>query len=528
MTDPKTSPAPDQAAPGQEKGADAAAQAWNTGAPDSEKFTQQSRKLKLAITFNTGVALVLAAAIFGMVNYVSFRNYARHDFSRTKLYQLSDKTTGLLKSLTNSVEVTVFLEPNRDAASAEVFEDVDNLLKEYQEAAPTVHVKKIDPNRDVALAELFAKKYQPSGFGVMFDTGGRTKYVLAEELVEMDYSAAQMGGPPRKIGFKGEQAFSSALQNITQAKTPTVYFLQGHGEHDPDGYDRTKGYANLAHEITRDNVTVKKLTLGEQKAIPADCDALIVAGPQKRLAPLEVEQVRQFLAKNGRALFLLDSLTETGLAPLLKEWGVQVGDDVVVDPSRTMSGNELFVTQYEPHPITAKLAGVSSILYLPRSVSAVEEAAPGPDAAPDRPRATTLIKCTAAGWGETTPDQNPVRYDPGVDHKGPLGVAAAVEKGSAPGALDTQIKPVRLVVIGDSTFLANSTLGTGGGVDLFQSALNWLLDRKELMAIAPKAVAEYRLVVEAGQLRLLGWLVIGGLPALIAALGIVVWLRRRA
>ena len=51
--------------------------------------------------------LVLAAAIFGMVNYVSFRNYARHDFSRTKLYQLSDKTTGLLKSLTNSIEVTV-------------------------------------------------------------------------------------------------------------------------------------------------------------------------------------------------------------------------------------------------------------------------------------------------------------------------------------------------------------------------------------------------------------------------------------
>ena len=134
---------------------------------------------------------------------------------------------------------------------------------------------------------------------------------------------------------------------------------------------------------------------------------------------------------------------------------------------------------------------------------------------------------TAAGWGETTPDQNPVRYDPSVDHKGPLGVAAAVEKGSAPGALDTQIKPVRLVVFGDSGFLANSAL-IGGNADLFQSSLNWLLDRKELMAIAPKTVAEYRLVLEASHLKLLGWLVIAGLPALIAILGIFVWLRRRA
>ncbi|MCX7008601.1 MAG: GldG family protein, partial [Kiritimatiellaeota bacterium] len=438
-----------------------------------------------------------------------------------------DKTQGLLKSLTNALDITVFLEPNRDPASAEVFEDVENLVKEYQDASRFIRVQKIDPNRDLARADLFAKKYQPNHYGVMFDNNGRTKLVSSDEIVEMDYSGAQMGAPPRKTGFKGEQVFSAAILNVTQTKTPTVYFLQGHGEHDPDSYDQTKGFSGIAREIKRDNVTVKKLTLGEQKVIPADCDALIVAGPQKKFAPAEVEQVRQFLSKNGRAMFLLDSLTDPGLTPLLKEWGVQVGDDVVVDPSRTMSGNELFVTQYERHPITEKLEGVSSVLYLPRSVSAVEEAASGPDAAPDKPRATTLVKCTAAGWGETTPDQNPVRFDAGVDHKGPLGVAVAVEKGSAPGALDTQIKPVRLVVFGDSGFLANSAL-IGGNADLFQSALNWLLDRKELMAIAPKTVAEYRLVLEASHLRLLGWLVIGGLPALVAILGMAVWLRRRS
>lgn len=512
MTDSNNSPTPDNAS-----------KAWNAEAPDSEKSTRQSRRLKLAISLNTGLALALAAALFGMVNYASFRHYKRHDLSKTKLYQLSDKSVSLLKSLTNTIDVVVFFQPGSD-----IFEDVDNLLKEYQDASKQIRVQKVDPDRDLAKTELLAKKYQVTQANVIvFDNNGRSKFVTAEDIVEMDYSGMQMGAPPRKTGFKGEQAFSSAILNITQAKVPTLYFLQGHGEHDPESFDRTKGYSGIVREIKRDNVTVKKLTLGEQKAIPADCDALIVAGPQKKYAPAEVEQVRQFLAKNGRAFFLLDSLTDTGLSPLLKEWGVEVGDDVVVDPSRTMSGNELFVTQYERHPITEKLTGVSSILYLPRSVSAIEEAAPGPDAAPDKPRATTLIKCTAAGWGETTPDQNPVRFDPNVDHKGPLGVAAAVEKGSAPGALDTQIKPVRIVVFGDSGFLANSAL-IGGNADLFQNALNWLLDRKELMAIAPKTISEYRLILDASQLRTLGWLVIGGLPALIAILGIAVWLRRRS
>ena len=516
MTDNNT----DQAAG---KNNEAAALPRKPAAPVDEKITRQSRRLKFAITLNTGLALALAAAIFGMVNYASFRHYKHADLSRTKLYQLSEKTTGLLKSLTNAIDVIVFFQPGQD-----VYDDVDNLLKEYQESSKLIRVQKVDPDRDLARTEMLAKKYQVAKPNVVvFDNGGRTKFVTTEDIVEMDYSGMQMGMQPRKTGFKGEQAFSSAIQNITQVKTPTVYFLQGHGERDPEGYDRRNGFSNLAREIKRDNTTVKKVTLGEQKAIPADADVLVIAGPQKRLAPAEVEQIRLFIAKQGRVLFLLDSLTDTGLTPLLKEWGVRVGDDVVVDPTRTLSGNELFVTQYERHPITEKLGGVSSVMYLPRSVEAVEEAAPGPDATPDKPRVTTLVKCTAAGWGETDPTQNPLRYDPGVDHKGPVGVAVAVEKGGAPGAVDVQIKPVRMAVFGDSSFLANGAL-IGGNTDFFLSALNWLLDRKELMAIAPKTIQEYHLVLDQRQLRWLGWAVIGGLPALVAIFGILVWLQRRA
>ena len=58
--------------------------------------------------------------------------------------------------------------------------------------------------------------------------------------------------------------------------------------------------------------------------------------------------------------------------------------------------------------------------------------------------------------------------------------------------------------------------------------MNWLLDRKELMAIAPKPLEDVRLMLDRRQLRLLGWLVIGVLPGLVAVWGVLVWLRRRA
>lgn len=49
------------------------------------------------IALNTGTALVLAAAITGMANYLSYRHYARTDVSQTQRYSLSPKTMSLLE-----------------------------------------------------------------------------------------------------------------------------------------------------------------------------------------------------------------------------------------------------------------------------------------------------------------------------------------------------------------------------------------------------------------------------------------------
>jgi ABC-type uncharacterized transport system involved in gliding motility auxiliary subunit len=66
----------------------------------------------------------------------------------------------------------------------------------------------------------------------------------------------------------------------------------------------------------------------------------------------------------------------------------------------------------------------------------------------------------------------------------------------------------------------------GGNGDLFLSALNWLLEREQLLAIAPKPVEEARLIMDQRQLLALFWVLVVFLPGG-AVLGVAVWVRRR-
>jgi ABC-type uncharacterized transport system involved in gliding motility auxiliary subunit len=102
----------------------------------------------------------------------------------------------------------------------------------------------------------------------------------------------------------------------------------------------------------------------------------------------------------------------------------------------------------------------------------------------------------------------------------------AVERGAAQTLLDVQIKPSRMVVIGDSDFVANGNL-VGGNLDLFLSSVNWLLDREELIAIAPKPIEEIKLTLSRKQLVKLFWINVGGIPSFAALIGLMVWIRRR-
>jgi len=180
-------------------------------------------------------------------------------------------------------------------------------------------------------------------------------------------------------------------------------------------------------------------------------------------------------------------------------------------------------TDYAPHPITAKLEGVNTTFPYARSVRQAEQTE-GNSA--DQLRVTELVKTAPAFWGETGSDTERVEFNAAQDIKGPLPLAVAVET-SKPRGVDVNIGVTRLVVVGTSRFVDNSNL-SGGNLDFFMNALNWLLQREQLVAVGPKVPEEFRLDMSPNQQRAVYALVIGGMPLAVALIGIAVWLRRRA
>ncbi len=474
---------------------------------------------RLLFGANTLLAFALALLLLGMVNYVANQQFRRFDLSATRFFSLSDKTLQLLNGVTNRLDVYVLLPSDHT-----LYDDVTTLLREYRYACPPLVVETVDPNRDLARAELIAREVEGARPAVVvFSYEGRSEIVDARNLVESELDPDGVG--MRRVSFRGEVEFSSAIRRVIAETRPTVYMLRGHGERDINNFDPARGYSQIARALRRDHINIQPFLLGEQLGLPDDCDLLIIAGPTRRFAQPELDIIRTYLERSGRLLVLLDALHQVGIETVLEDWGIRLPNEIVVDSQHTLTGRELIAQDYGPHPITRRLQNVITLFHLPRPVDpAVEPALPGVPPT-DGTRVIPLVFSSELSWAESDPTQTPFRFDPGVDRPGPIPIAVTVERGVA-AELAAEISPTRIVVFGDSDFASNGAL-TGGNTDLFLSAVNWLLEREEMMGIDAKTYQEYRLLMSRDQLKYLFWAVVVALPAGVSVIGILVGIRRR-
>ena len=97
-----------------------------------------------------------------------------------------------------------------------------------------------------------------------------------------------------------------------------------------------------------------------------------------------------------------------------------------------------------------------------------------------------------------------------------------------PGEPADAPKPeTRVVVVGDSDFVAKAGLGVQGNRDLFLNTIGWLSQQENLISIRPKSPNDSRITLTATQqtnIMLLSLLVI---PGFIFGSGVYSWWRRR-
>src|SRR5262249_25686836 len=201
---------------------------------------------------------------------------------------------------------------------------------------------------------------------------------LANRMGVRLYNTALLRAGDRRVEVltTDDREIALGILRVTRARDTVICFATGHGEYDIDNFEfhthfeGTQGHRHDAegmavvqmeqHGLGRVRRALEKLGLGARKVaaaagqgIPAECAALIEANPRTRYAPPEAEILRDYLARGGSVLMLIepDYPVDATLAAVLGQAGIHIGDGSVVDPLEHYFTDQqmLAVTRYARH-----------------------------------------------------------------------------------------------------------------------------------------------------------------------------------
>ncbi|HEY2647006.1 MAG TPA: GldG family protein [Candidatus Acidoferrales bacterium] len=451
----------------------------------------EARQTKYAAYVTIYVVVILC--IISVANVLANRYNKSYDSTANKRYSLSDQTAKIVKGVSQPITITYY-----DKTSG--FQGAKDLLDRYATLSPKVHLEYSDPDKNPQAARA----------------AGISKYGT---------TIVQIGAKKEDAKSVTEEEVTGAIIRDLKSGTRTVCFLTGGGERQIDDADRP-GLSKLKDLLSKDDYTSKTISLLEKAEIPADCTVLVVGGPKNDYQQSEVDAIKKFVENGGRAMFLLDPPLKIGrptadneaLDNLLQSWGVSMDKDLLLDMSPVgqllgVGPTIALVSTYAPHPIVNDMKGTATGFPLSRSMTIKNT---------DKSTVQKLFDSSESSLATTkldTPDINP--KDPN-NKPGPLTIAAA-------GSYNTgkENSEGRFVVVGSSSWVANSFISFNGNGDLAVNAMNWLASDEDLISIRPKPQEDRKVNMTSAQFS---WVRLSSqflFPGALLLIGLSVWWRRR-
>ena len=439
------------------------------------------------------VYIVVILCIVAVANVLANRYNKSYDSTSNKRYSLSEQTAKIVKGISQPINITYF-----DKTSG--FQGAKDLLDRYATLSPKVHLEYSDPDKNPQAARA----------------AGISKYGT---------TVVQIGAKKEDAKSMTEEEVTGAIIRDLKSNSRNVCFLSGSGERQIDDADRP-GLSHFKDLLSKDDYTAKSISLLEKAEIPADCTVVVVAGPKSDYSQPEVDAIKKFVEDGGRAMFLLDPPLKIGrptadndaLDSLLQSWGVTVDKDLMLDLSPVgqllgVGPTIALVSTYASHPIVNEMKGTATGFPLARSLEIKNT---------DKSTVQKLFDSSESSLATSkldTPNVNP--KDP-TNKTGAMTIAAA-------GSYNTgkENSQGRFVVVGSSSWVANSFISFNGNGDLALNAMNWLSSDEDLISIRPKPQEDRKVNMTGAQFN---WVRLSSqflFPGALLLAGLSVWWRRR-
>jgi ABC-type uncharacterized transport system involved in gliding motility auxiliary subunit len=483
---------------------------------------QIANRLKLA---NHWLQILLIFTLILGLNHFALKHFVRYDLTQNHRYALSPESKAYLQEMKDPVNIVVTIPDNSPRQEEQIlYRYVAQLLGEYayqsrRNGEFLISVRFVDIYKDLAEADALSREYGLDQVNaILVFSENRKRLVRADELVSFEDRKA--------VAFKGESALTAAIMEVSQEKSPKLYFLTGHREVAPDDTSPQGGLSQIARELQLRNFTLEKLDLTAVSSVPDDTAILLIADPKGPLLPSEIDKIRSYLFdRAGRVILWTRPGVDTGMNSLLREWGLILPDQLVIepDPAYRESVGTVLIRNFGEHPITDSLIQNQTFV-----VSGLNRPViPGnPLPADERLHFVPLFATSQASWGEASYQQgtDPV-FNPGADIGGPVPIAVATER-RASSQLGIKVQGGRLVVFGSPDLFTNQRISSLGNVSILFNSVNWMLDRDRMLVIPPRPVATYQLSLSQNQLKKIGFMYLI-VPGSLAFCGLLVfWVRK--
>ncbi len=426
------------------------------------------------------------------------------DFSKDQVFEFSQQTKDILKSLSKPINVYAMYPDNLENENVK---QVKEFLNKYQAMSEQFKVQYIDPVKDPTFLRKYEAKGETVGEGsIILDDGSKAKVIGFNEMFSQNQNTGE-------TSILAEQKLTAAIAFMQgEAGKNIIYFVQGHGENENTGLSQT---------LSQENYEVKNVNL-TSSAIQSDALAVVCIAPARDFLADEITKLDGYLSKGGKIFFALapGQSAMPRLESYLQEWGIIVQNDLVIEGDANKvyrTYNQIIVApDMQPHDITNKLLAQNLSFFVPngRSFEISQSAAQGA-------KVTSLLKTTNNSWGKVNFPVKSITQE-ATDIKGPLNIAVVSEK------LYDNFSAARIFALGSIEALGSELLSEASYAngDFILNTFSWMTERKDQLSIRPKVISPEKLVITQQQ-SAIAFYVLLAFPIFILAAGLIVWYRRR-
>lgn len=441
-------------------------------------------------TYST-LLVAVAIAIVIMVNMVAGQfpeSWKNIDLSGSNLYEITDQSKALLKSLDKKVEIHILAE--KDTAD----ERIRIFVEKYAGLSKKLSVKWTDPVLHPTV--LLSNNAEADTIIVSCEETGRSMQIAMSDMITYD-EMSYYYGTYEEDAFDAEGQLTSAVNYVVNGSTRKIYYTEGHGE---------KALSDTVLDLfTKSNFSTEAINTLVQTEIPEDCDLLFLYGPTIDFTEDEVKILSSYLQNGGKVIYLMceEDVQLQNLNGLLLEYGMEVVDGYMADAKRCYQQNPYYVfpTLSVKEDMAENLESEMVLMLFPRGMQTANPA-----------RETIEVDAFM-----TTSSDGGYKITEETQEQGSYVLGAVATEDEARLTVITSCNLIDESITKSYTTLENNIL--------FMNAVTSNFEEVNGISIAPKSLATtYNTVQNVGLSTLI---VIVGVPVAILISGFVTWLKRR-